>query len=203
MAIFVLTGTPGTGKSSVANYFAKKGFIIIDLNKLVNERHLWHGKEKGSKVVDIYSLKKETAKEISRIKKILKSETLQKSKTNKQNIIVEGHLACEFQLPADAVIILRTRPDMLIKRLKGRGYPRHKISENVQVEMVDYCTSKSEENYNCPIYEVDSSGSLRATISKLNKIMQGYPKKAKKIKKKSINWSRYAFNNKVAKYLFE
>ncbi len=100
--------------------------------------------------------------------------------------------------------MLRTRPDVLIKRLKKRNYPKHKISENVQVEIIDYCTWKSKENYSCPIYEVDSSGSLRATINKLNRIIQRCDtKQGKKMESKSINWSKYAFNNKVAKYLFE
>ncbi|MEM4133967.1 MAG: AAA family ATPase [Candidatus Micrarchaeia archaeon] len=200
MAIFVLTGTPGTGKSSIANYFAKKKWAIIDLNDLVNKKHLWYTKEKGSKVVDIASLKRETIKEISRIKNKYK---ISKEPNNELNIIIEGHLACEITLPVDAVIVLRTRPDILIKRLIKRKYPKYKISENVQVEIIDYCTKKAEENYKCPIYEIDSSGPLRITTNKLNKIVKQFSNKNKKNINKSINWLRYAFKKEIAKYLFE
>ncbi|MEM3431193.1 MAG: AAA family ATPase [Candidatus Micrarchaeia archaeon] len=201
MAIFVLTGTPGTGKSSIANYFAKKKSIIIDLNKLVNKKHLWYTKEKGSKVVDIASLQREVIKEIFRIKNKYKHK-ISKESNNVNNIIIEGHLACEITLPVDAVIVLRTRPDILVKRLIKRKYPKYKISENVQVEIIDYCTRKAEENYNCPIYEIDSSGSIRVTINKINTLIKKILNRDK-IVNSPINWMRYAFNKEVAKYLFE
>ncbi|MCS7109199.1 MAG: AAA family ATPase, partial [Candidatus Micrarchaeota archaeon] len=135
MGIYVITGTPTTGKTTLAKYLSKLGFQILDLNSLVNRKKIWKSKDRGCKVVDLSLLEKEAKKEINKMRK-----------ESEKSIIVEGHLACEIKLPADKVIVLRTRPDVLLRRLKERGYPSYKIIENLEAELLDYCGIRAEEN---------------------------------------------------------
>ncbi|MFA6048542.1 MAG: AAA family ATPase [Candidatus Micrarchaeia archaeon] len=128
-----ITGTPGTGKTTLAKALAAKlGCTLLDVNKIAVENKLYK-KEKGTpeKIVD---LKKLAAK----IHAIAKKE---------KAFIAEGHLACEFYIPADCVVVLRCNPDTLEKRLQKREYSAKKIEENVMAEMLDYCLLKTEANY--------------------------------------------------------
>lgn len=43
MVVIALTGEPGAGKSTAAKWFAKRGAVIIDADKIV--RQLWQGSE--------------------------------------------------------------------------------------------------------------------------------------------------------------
>jgi len=54
------------------------------------------------------------------------------------------------------VIVLRTRPDVLLQRLKPRNYPEKKIQENVMAEMLDYCLSKAEKRYK-NVWQIDTT----------------------------------------------
>ena len=53
--IISLTGTPGTGKTSVARVLKSKGFEVIDLNKEANENNFLLGKDqiRDSYIIDI------------------------------------------------------------------------------------------------------------------------------------------------------
>jgi len=56
--IIALTGTPGTGKTSVSKILQKKGFEVIDLNKVASEKNFLIGRDKkrDSNIVDIKKL---------------------------------------------------------------------------------------------------------------------------------------------------
>ncbi|MCL5011606.1 MAG: adenylate kinase family protein [Candidatus Marsarchaeota archaeon] len=130
----VITGTPGTGKSSISRELSKiTGWPLFELNKLAEP----YDKD-GS--VDL---------------KKLRIKTLEKIK-GKRDFIVEGHLACEFRIPSDAVIVLRCKPEVLDKRLKKRDYSDIKVRENVLAEALDYCLIRSLENYD-RVVQVDAT----------------------------------------------
>ena len=48
---------------------------------------------------------------------------------------VEGHIS--HLLPADRVIVIRCRPDILQGRLRMRNYSEEKIQENLEAEILD------------------------------------------------------------------
>ncbi len=117
----IITGTPGTGKTSVAEILSKRlGWKVIHDKDLAKRR-----------VVDLRSFRASAYNVLRRM----------------ENVIAEGHLFCEVKLPADAVVVLRTRPDVLAERLRKRGYPEEKIWENVEAEALDYCLLRAEEKY--------------------------------------------------------
>jgi len=173
--IIILTGTPGTGKDTVAIGLERKGFIWLSLNNIIKQRRLWKKKEKGCLVADMKGLEKEIRKGISKLRK-----------GGDKDIIVEGHLACEFKMPADICIVLRTNPETLRKRLEKRKYPKMKTDDNILCEELDYCTQKAEANLECPVYEVRTDKSIPGTLKDVNSIIAG---KGERFRAGWVDWS--------------
>ena len=166
-----LTGVPGTGKTAIANALKKKGFQVIYLNELVERKKLWSEVDEfGSKIVNIRKLELEA-------NRVLR---------DKNNCIIEGHLACEMKLKCDFAVVCRTNPDVLERRLRKRGYPEKKINENIMCELLDYCTVLSLENYG-RVYEIRSEGSIEKNVSEIMKIVNG---KGEKFRAGWVSWSK-------------
>lgn len=158
----IITGSPGTGKSSIALKLSKLLKIpIIDLKSIVKKHRLAKGKE--SEV------------DIPKLRKFLLSDNGPVSKS--RNYIIEGHLACEMKIPADFIIVLRTNPTVLKGRLTKRGYKKFKIEENLMAEMLDYCSQRVCIVYNKKHLELDTS---KLTPVKAAKIIQKTIKQKKK-----------------------
>lgn len=171
--IVVLTGTPGTGKDTIAKHLARQGFVWIPLNSIVEQQKLWSRKERGAKVVSLRKLTM-TVDTIAR-----------DAKRSGKSILIEGHLACEIPIRCDLCIVLRTDPKILGRRLGARGYPKRKVEENVECELIDYCTQLAEQNLKCPIYEIDTGGSLRTTLKAVKAVLEG---KGKRYAVGRISW---------------
>ncbi len=171
----VLTGTPGTGKSSLSRQLAKLiGGRLVDVNKFAASHKLFL-KEKGAfgeRTVDLKKMKRALAAS-------LKGE---------KNFVAEGHLACEFSIPADAAVVLRCDPRVLRRRLEKRNYPEEKIRENVLAELLDYCLIKAEENHGKKrVLQIDATRGASA------------PKILKKIRSRAgdrVDWSRQLLDPK-------
>ena len=112
-----LSGSPGSGKSTIAELAKSSGWEVISVEKLAEK----HG------LLGLYD-EKEQAKEID-IEKLRKSL----GRINGPLIIV-GHLS--NYLEVDAIVILRCKPSILRERLLHRGYPEWKIESNVEWEII-------------------------------------------------------------------
>ena len=57
-----------------------------------------------------------------------------------KQLIIEGHIAHDFGVDekVNTVIVLRTRPSVLRKRLNKRRWSDSKIQENVEAEALDH-----------------------------------------------------------------
>lgn len=164
--IVIIGGTPGTGKTSASEILGKKiKARVMHLREFVKEKHLSSGFDEKTKseIVPLDKLEKELKKEIA------------KRETRNSKLIVEGHLACEIQLPAKFVFVLRCNPKELEKRLKKRKYRKEKMNGNLLAEMLDYCTQMSEANYEkSGIFEIETAGKTALqTAEKMRKIISG------------------------------
>ena len=130
-----LTGTPGTGKSTVAG-MVDAGFSVVHVNDLIKEKYnVGLDEERNSWIADLPGL--------SRYVKKLKGD-----------IILEGHLS--HLLPVDMVIVLRASPGKLRARLEERGWSEAKIKENVEAEALDVILSEAVEAHK-KVYEIDTT----------------------------------------------
>ena len=111
-----ITGTPGTGKTTVAEALDRE---VISIKEFARERGL--GEEKELFEIDTGAVK----------------EALP------EDCWVEGHLA--HKVGVDYCIVLRTRPDILEERLEDRDYSDEKVQENLEAEKMDLILSEAFE----------------------------------------------------------
>lgn len=130
MTRIVITGTPCTGKTTLAKELAKHLKVpLIDSRQFENKCIL--GTTNGEKTIDLNKLER----------------NLRKATAGLKGFVVEGHLLCETRIPCDSCVVLRCDPRVLEKRLKSRKYAQRKIDGNLLAEMLDYCLVKAESNY--------------------------------------------------------
>lgn len=132
MAIIV-TGTPGTGKTTYAKQLAAKlGYTYLDLNEFIMQRGLSEGKDplRDAIIVD------EEALLIALLPKVAANPEL----------VVDGHFS--HILPREHVAkcyVLKCELKELERRLKARGYSEEKVRENLDAEIFDTCLHEAEE----------------------------------------------------------
>ena len=151
MIITLISGTPGTGKTSVSKEIAKKvNAKIISLNLLAQSEGFVskYDEERETWVINEEKLRKKTLNLIE----IAKNENI-------EVLIIESHFADIIpEKYVDLIIILRCEPSILSLRLKKRGYKEQKVKENVQSEILGNCVNFFIENeVQKPLYEIDTS----------------------------------------------
>lgn len=145
--IILITGTPGVGKTTVSGLLTEKiKAHLIDINKLVDEKHLYTGidEEKGYKIVDLDGLFNEI------------DDIIRQINDSNKYIIIEGHLSHFFR-KSDKVIVLRANPDVLQGRMKTKGWSAAKIRENIEAEAIDVCSYEAFEIHGDKTNEIDTS----------------------------------------------
>jgi adenylate kinase len=181
--ILALSGTPGTGKSSVGGYIREhhgREYLVLDLNKLILEEDLVSGWDevRGTYEADLDKVE-------ARVKELITSE--------KRTVILQGHLS--HYLKGDASIVLRTAPQELEKRLRERGYRSAKIRENVEAEALDVILVEAWEAWE-RVYEIDTTGKTVPIVAEevlevIENIKQGRGEELIPYKPGRIDWSRY------------
>ena len=152
MKTTIITGTPGTGKTTLSKKLAKKlNFYYMDVNKLISKYNLSEGydKKRKTKIIDIKKLNKCISKEINLIKKLKFKEY--------NGIIIDSHLS--HYIPkkyVDLCIVARCDIKELNKRLKKKGFHQPKIKENLQAEIFEICYNEAKRKKH-EIISVDTS----------------------------------------------
>jgi len=161
MKIVIISGTPGTGKTTVSKAISKIiNARLVSLNDLVIQKDF----------IISYDSKRDTFifDEKAIIKFIL---NLIKSYDPKRVnfLIIEGHFSDIIpEKFVDYVIILRCHPDELSIRLKKKGYSKSKIIENIQSEILGNCVSYFiNKGIKVPILEIDTTNLDLDTIIKI------------------------------------
>jgi len=174
--IVALTGTPGIGKTSVANILNKKGYEVVDLTKISSEKGFVIGfdEKRDSKIVDIDALNK----------------YVKNNYKNCGTVLVDGHLSHLLKC-ADKVIVLRCHPDELRKRLSKKGWKKEKIKENLEAEILDVVLCESVEFHSEKnIFEMNTTDdSIDSVVSQIIKIIDEGFKNMKKYNIGDIDWS--------------
>lgn len=133
--MYALSGTPGTGKSTLADALMKMGFPVCKLADTCSE----------------FAVRKDRARQTTVI-----DEDAWAASFPVFEGVVEGHLA--HLLTCDRLVILRCHPDLLRKRLEDRGYPPAKVAENVEAEALDVILIEAVElQLPSKIMEIDTS----------------------------------------------
>ncbi len=130
----LITGTPGTGKSTMAEALAAAtGLRAINVGDLVKEKQLHSGWDEKyeSHVLD-------EDRVCDELEEILEPG----------GSIVDYH-GCDFfpERWFDLVIVLRTDNSVLYSRLEARSYSQHKLTENVEAEIMQVILDEARESY--------------------------------------------------------
>lgn len=151
MKIVIISGTPGTGKTSVSRKISEMvDANLISLNELAISENftLEYDKKRDTNIVDFDKLIPYVTKHIDVLKK-------QKQKY----LIIEGHFSDIIPNKfIDYSFVLRCDPEYLYNRLKERDYNKKKIIENIQAEILGNCANYLiQKQLKSPIYEIDTT----------------------------------------------
>lgn len=147
-----VTGTPGTGKTTIAKKIAEKlEYHYINLGKFAENHGLAaeEDAERDTRVVD--------------------EESLNDIVRDMDNVVFDGHYA--EQLDPDITFVLRCPPQILKTRLEKKFGPK-KVRENLLAEILDSClVSAAEHNDPETVFEIKNT-SIEKTIGKIMRLMR-------------------------------
>ena len=152
--LVALTGTPGTGKSSVAAVLEHRGHRVLRLDLFAEEHKLIAGfdEARGTREVDVDALDREV-------------------RATAADGFLVGHYA--HLLSVDLAVVLRCHPRTLAARLGSRGWPERKVHENVEAEAIDTITQEAVALLS-KVYEVDTtSATAEDSATAVLAILQG------------------------------
>jgi len=132
-----VTGTPGTGKTTAVEGL-DTDLEILHLNDVIHEEEfvVEHDEERDSAVADLDAV----------------AEFLD----GRDDVLFESHLAHHFD--ADRVVVLRTHPEELARRLTDRGESAAKAEENAESEALDVILAEAVERHGeDSVYEIDAT----------------------------------------------
>ena len=193
--IIAITGTPGTGKTSVCKALGHE-YEYIDLNSVIAEHGFYIGLDhrRGCLIADLDKLEEY-------VQQRQRHEHEQQQQEEQKLLVIEGHLA--HLLNPDLAIVLRANPAVLTERLRQKGFPPQKIRENVEAETLDVILIEAVELCDI-VYELDTSGkSVEEVAAVVREIIdaetgreeEGNVKKKAALRKKykpgSLDWTRF------------
>ena len=176
--IIILTGTPGVGKTVLARLLAKwTGFRFLSLGDLVKREGLHKGFDRRARsyIINELAVRRglEDYFEAHRAK----------------GVVFETHSIGSFlhRTRGMVVVVLRLDPGVLAKRLRARNWPRVKIWENVEAEMIDVSLYESLKFLGkTRVFEIDTTGKRPEQL--IRAILRALSRKREWSLKSSPNW---------------
>ncbi len=141
--ILGLTGTPGTGKTSVARLIEAKNVPVIYLKELAKKQGFIDSidEERNSFIIDLNAV----------------DRFLEQTKEKDDSFLIESHLS-HLLSTVEQVIVLRCHPKILRDRLVKRQWSWKKIRENLEAEMLDVILCEAVDQCGKDnVFEIDST----------------------------------------------
>jgi len=166
-----ITGTPGTGKTSVGDALQWHGYTVVRAKDTTEPYIIGTDPERGTGIID----EERWALEFRTV-----------------DGFVEGLIA--HYLPLDRIVVLRCEPHRLRERLSSRGYPPEKILENTECEALDLILIETTERHPpAHILEIDTTDMPVETVA--HHII-GFVKGTVPPSFGNIDWSGYLLEEK-------
>ncbi|XP_027124666.1 adenylate kinase isoenzyme 6 homolog isoform X2 [Coffea eugenioides] len=130
----LITGTPGTGKTTTASALAEAAQLRhINIGDLVKEKNLHNGWDDQ---FECYIINED-----------LVCDELEDMMEEGGNIV--DHHGCDFfpERWFDRVVVLQTENSLLYDRLARRGYTGSKLSNNIECEIFQVLLEEAKESY--------------------------------------------------------
>ncbi len=132
----IITGTPGTGKTTISKMLSTHGYEVHEVGKIVKEKHLYtlYDDEMECYVVDDNLLTPVLVELIE-------------NNSSPVPIILDGHVMI---IPSEYIyhcIVLRCSIKTLRIRLEEREYKPSKIEENVEAEIMEVILTEMLKSY--------------------------------------------------------
>ncbi len=179
----LITGTPGTGKTTFSLYFSNAyGYYYVNVNNLIQEYGLFlnYDSERNSHVVDIDNTRRT-------LRKVLKNVT---------NAVIDTHIVEVVPKNVDLVIVFRLNPLKLREVLKKRGYNEKKIAENVEAEFIGVCATDAHKRFHNKVFELDVTNKTFSDIEQF--LFSAYEGK---VKSDTIDWTELLQSNELEELL--
>jgi len=192
----IISGTPGTGKTSVSKLIIQKlRARMISLNELAisNKLTINYDRKRETSVID-------AEKVIEQVKKLIDLYT----KENVEFLIIESHFSDIIPNNLiDYAIVLRCHPDELIRRLEKRNYRKEKIFENVQAEILGNCMNYLiEKNLKRDIIEINTTNlKIESVVNIIIDLIQ-YNKNIEQFTQIKVDWLEELFQENRLKDFF-
>ncbi len=139
----IVSGTPGTGKTTIAKKFSKeKNYEYVDINEIIKKNKLNEGYDKKRKSLIV---------DTNKLNELLISLI----RNSKETLVIDGHLSHYLDKKYVRLCII-TKCDLKIlkKRLEKRGYGKNKIRENLDAEIFDTCKTEAlEKGHNVKVVD--------------------------------------------------
>ena len=151
----IITGTPGTGKTTVTKLLSEEGWVTYDITSFVKEKSLFLGYDiiRDSLIIDEDRLQEELVR---------KAE-------NHKIVILDGHTATLIEDKfVKYCFVLKVDLAILNERLRDRNYSEHKVSENLQAEIMESCLTEAYDAYDTTkIQSVDTTNKTPEEVASL------------------------------------